>query len=167
MKKAIYFILFVGLSLSSCKSKDPYGKLKKPYLDIVHVSGTLDDVEQMTTANTVNVYGAKAKVIRKTKCKVKWKNCFLHKKKYNKTVKDSLMTLHIQYRKKVLTSPYIVVKTKTGEKVAVFINEIQLDRIKQFQNTNKDKPLQLMFQGEKIANDQLKANEITSIYFEK
>ncbi len=160
MKKAIYLLVFLVITLSSCKSK-------KPYLDTIHVAGTLDDVEQMTTANTVNLYDAKPKVIRKTKCKVKWKNCFLHKKKYSKTVKDSLMILHVQYRKKVLTSPYVIIKTVTGEKIAVFVDEIQLDKIKQFQNTNKEKPLQLMFQGMKINENQLISKELTSIYFEK
>ena len=160
MKKAIYLLVFLVITLSSCKSK-------KPYLDTIHVTGILYDMEQMTTANTVNLYDAKPKLIRKTKCKVKWKNCFLHKKKYSKTVKDSLMILHVQYRKKVLTSPYVIIKTATGEKIAVFVDEIQLDKIKQFQNTNKEKPLQLMFQGMKINENQLISKELTSIYFEK
>lgn len=161
MKKIIYVLAIASILLSSCKAT------KKPYRDTKHVAGVLVDTEQMNSNNTVNFYGAKRKEICKVKWKVKWKNCFLHKKKYNQTVKDSLMKLHVQFRKKALTSPYIVVQDKDGKRFNIFVDEIIVEQIKAFQNSNKDKAINLMFQGELINEGQLKAVELTSIFVEK
>jgi hypothetical protein len=162
MKKLIYFIAITGLLLSSCKVKE-----KKPFFDTVHIAGTLIDTEQVIENNTINLYGAKRKIIRKTKCKVKWKNCFLHKKKYSKTEKDSLMKLHVQLRKKVLTSPFVVIENKAGKKINVFVDEVEYEQIKSFQNANKDRKISLMFQGILLTENQLKAREMTSIFIDR
>jgi len=162
MKKLIYIIAVAGLLLTSCKVKE-----KKPFFDMVHIAGTLVDTEQVVENNTINLYGAKRKVIRKTKCKVTWKNCFLHKKKYSKTVKDSLMKLHIQLRKKVLTSPFVVIEDNKGKKFNIFVDEVDYEQIKAFQNANKDRKISLMFQGTLINEGQLKAKEMTSIFIDR